>query len=492
MGWAETTLPDFRDWRCCLTRSWHGTTETLELIGHLTLADKEASAYVLLPFDVPDRIARLEISYSFSDDKPGGFMQQPGNLLDIGLFDPRGSEFLSAKGFRGWSGSARRAFTVSADGATPGYLPGPILAGRWEIILGLVHILPQGCDYRITIRLIGGPASGQEAASPPPLPVLSKRPGWYRGDLHCHTHHSDATGSLADLAAAGRAQGRDFLAITEHNTTSHLPHLAAHSGRDLLLIPGIEITTERGHANAWGIERWHEFRCETPAQMAQVLADVRSTGALISVNHPKEFGPPWTFGGEEAFDCLEVWQAPWFVFNDQSLALWDRLLRAGHRITGVGGSDVHQRPPGSEELYPIVGQPCTWVYAETLSVSGLLAGIQAGHVFISEEPSGPRLFLTAETEKASQQKAWMGHELRVLPGTNVRLSCIVEGARGCELRIHSAESSVTLSIEQDPYRHEWQVRIEDDTFYRVEVHTEPASQEAGVRALSNPIYFRVA
>ena len=475
-----------------MTRSNHWATETLELEGHLSPADKDASAYLLLPFDVPEQIARLEISYSFSDDKPGGFLQQPGNLLDIGLFDPRGSEFLSAKGFRGWSGSARRAFTLSADEATPGYLPGPILPGRWEIILGLVRILPDGCDYRITIRLVGGSAPRQEAVSPPPWPVVNRRPGWYRGDLHCHSHHSDASGSLADLAAAGRAQGLDFLAVTEHNTTSHLPHLPAHSGGGLLLLPGIEITTERGHANAWGIERWHEFRCETPAQMAQVLADVRSTGALISVNHPKEFGPPWTFGGEEAFDCLEVWQAPWFVFNDQSLGLWDRLLKAGHRITGVGGSDVHQPSPGSEESYPVVGQPCTWVYTEALSVSGLLAGIRAGHVFVSEEPSGPKLLLAAETEGNSLQKARMGDELRVLPGTKVHLSCIVEGAQGNELRICSAESSATVPIERDLHRHEWQARIEADTFYRAEVHIDPASQDAGIRALSNPIYIRVS
>jgi hypothetical protein len=489
---AQITLPSSAiDRRDRLTRSTCWATETLELDGHLSPADKDNAAYLLLPFPVPEGIARLEISYSFSDDKPGGFLQQPGNVLDIGLFDSRGSEFLSAKGFRGWSGSARRAFTLAADEATPGYLPGPILPGRWEILLGLVHILPQGCDYRLTIRLVGGAASRHEEVSPPPLPVVNERPGWYRGDLHCHTHHSDATGSLVDLATAARAQGLDFLAVTEHNTTSHLSHLPAHSGDGLLLLPGIEITTGRGHANAWGIERWHEFRCETPAQMAQVMADVRATGALISVNHPKEFGPPWTFGGEEAFDCLEVWQAPWFVFNDQSLALWDRLLRAGHRITGVGGSDVHQAPPGKEVEGLRVGRPCTWVYAETLSVSGLLAGIQAGHIFISEAPSGPKVFLTAETGGSQQQKAGMGDELRVQPGTKVHMSCTVAGARGCELRIHSAESSATVPIERDPYKYEWQVRIEADTFYRAEVHTDPASQDAGIRALSNPVYVRV-
>ncbi len=474
-----------------MNRSEHGASEILELEGHLSLADKEASAYRLLPFEVPEQIARLEISYRFSDDKPGGFLQQPGNVLDIGLFDPRGSEFLQARGFRGWSGAARRVFTLSADEATPGYLPGPILPGRWEILLGLYRILPQGCDYQITIRLYKGPSPRHKPVSPPAWPVVREQPGWYRGDLHCHTHHSDATGSLADLVAAGRAQRLDFLAVTEHNTTSHMAHLPAHSGDGLLLLPGIEITAERGHANAWGIERWHEFRCETAAQIAQVLADVKSTGALISVNHPKASGPPWTFGGEEAFDCLEVWQAPWFVFNDQSLALWDRLLKAGQRITGVGGSDAHQTPQDSEVGHLVVGQPCTWIYAEALSVAGLLAGIRAGHVFISEDPSGPKLFLTARAEGSRQPEARMGDELRVPPGTKVHFSCVVEGARGCGLRIRSAKSDAEVPVERDPFRHEWQARIEANTFYRAEVLTEPASGEAGVRALSNPIYTRI-
>ena len=156
---AETTLLTFSMGRKNrLTGSEHGATETLELAGHLSHADKDRSAYLLLPFDVPEGVARLDVGYSFSDDKPGGFLQQPGNVLDIGIFDPRGSKFLSAKGFRGWSGSARREFSIGAGEAMPGYLPGPILPGRWEIILGLVHILPQGCDYRITIRLVGGAA----------------------------------------------------------------------------------------------------------------------------------------------------------------------------------------------------------------------------------------------------------------------------------------------------------------------------------------------
>ncbi|MGC9467944.1 MAG: CehA/McbA family metallohydrolase [Anaerolineae bacterium] len=464
--------------------------QIIELAGHLTPWDKRVSGYKLLAFDVPEGIARLDVDYSFSEEGTGHLGGAPRNILDIGIFDPRGSEFLQAQGFRGWSGSARRTFSLSRDEATPGYLPGPILPGCWEIILGLYRILPEGCDYRVSIRLFEGPSPSKEFVPPPPGPVLNRRSGWFRGDLHCHTHHSDGTGSLADLVTAAHAQRLDFVAVTDHNTVSHLAHLPAYSGAGLLLVPGVELTTEYGHANAWGIERWHDFRCESPAQMAAVVADVKSTGALISINHPKDGGPPWTYGGEDAYDCVEVWQAPWGPLNYQSLGLWDRLLRAGHRITAVGGSDVHQAPLDGDRGSAAVGLPCTWVYARELSTAGLLAGIKAGHVFISELPSGPRISLWATTLDGPRKAALMGDELRVSPGTRVRLCCVVEDAEGCVLRLRSSESEEVTSITTNPFRHECETRVDQDTFMRVEV-ISPTSQAPPVRALSNPVYLRL-
>jgi len=69
-----------------------------------------------------------------------------------------------------------------------------------------------------------------------------------------------------------------------------------------------------------------------------------------------------------------VWQQPWHVFNYQSLATWDRLLKQGRRLTAVGGSDKHQAPFDGMLGYHEVGQPCTWVYADALSVPALLPG----------------------------------------------------------------------------------------------------------------------
>ena len=41
-----------------------------------------------------------------------------------------------------------------------------------------------------------------------------------RGDLHCHTNWTDGTASLGDMAAAARARGYQYMALTDH--TQHL------------------------------------------------------------------------------------------------------------------------------------------------------------------------------------------------------------------------------------------------------------------------------
>ena len=364
------------------------------LEGHFDAAHRAEDEFPLLPFEVPPGIARLHVRYQISDrlsaDKVGW---QAGNIVDIGLFDPRGAEFLSARGFRGWSGTARQEFTVSADEATPGYLPGPIQPGTWHVALGLYQLVPQGCDYRVVVTLeedgdkmkeAGG--RRQEAGCKTQDMGRGRRepaggPRWYQGDLHAHTWHSDGTGSLADLAAAARAQGLDFLGVTEHNTISHLPLLRDHTAPDLLLIPGVEVSTYHGHANVWPVE-WPdegfvEFRCATDDQMARVREAVRARGALFSVNHPKDDGPPWKYGDLFEPDCIEVWGAPWFISNYQSLAVWDAQLRQGRRITAVGGSDKHQGPFTGELGWYEVGNPCTHVLAESLATPAIVGGHRA-------------------------------------------------------------------------------------------------------------------
>ncbi|MGI8857118.1 MAG: PHP domain-containing protein, partial [Thermomicrobiales bacterium] len=184
----------------------------------------EARSYRMIPFTVPAGTRRVAVAYTYSgaSGAPGA---RSGNTIDIGIFDARGSD---ARGFRGWSGSGRSAFILTERNATPGYTPGPIVAGTWHIVLGLYEIAPEGCRYTVTVTLEERadqpsepvPATGAALdRSPDTLPDAV--PGWLRGDLHCHSEHSDGDASLPDILATARALGLDFLAVTDHNTISH-------------------------------------------------------------------------------------------------------------------------------------------------------------------------------------------------------------------------------------------------------------------------------
>lgn len=463
---------------------------------HFDPATAAAEPYPLVPFDLPPGVVRVAVSYTYSDPIGAGVLDtRPGNVVDLGLLAP--------DGFRGWSGSARRSAVLSPAAATPGYIPGPLPPGRWHVLLGLYKMSPRGCDVRIDVE--AWTAAGEFDAAPrPPSPVGEcpgtspsplVEPAWVRGDLHCHSHHSEAQGSLSDLLAAARAQGLDFLAVTEHNTISHLVEMAARPmPPSPVVIPAVEITTYHGHANAFGIRAWPDFRCRSAADMAALRAALQAEGVLFSINHPKTAGPPWEWGGEDQADAIEVWQQPWPLFNYQSLLLWDRLLREGRRIVALGGSDKHQDAFDGSLGFHEVGRPATWLYAGGLSVASLLAALRAGHAFISAGPAGPRLELDGEAAKG---RAMMGDELLVLPDETAAMRCRVSGAAGQWLRLVSRAARREIPIDGDDRLYEWPASAADG-YWRAEVvepppphqRDEPAAQM--LVALSNPIYLTSA
>lgn len=72
--------------------------------------------------------------------------------------------------------------------------------------------------------------------------IAGRGRGWYRGDLHVHSVYSDGRLKPAELAAAARAAGLDFIATTDHNTTAAHWVWREAAGDDLLVILGEEVT----------------------------------------------------------------------------------------------------------------------------------------------------------------------------------------------------------------------------------------------------------
>jgi hypothetical protein len=353
--------------------------------GRFTLDDRIAAPWHYLPVEVPAGTAALRVTLSYPAES--------GAVLDLGCFDPAG--------FRGWSGGARDSFVVSEAGATPGYLPGPVPAGAWQVIIG-VHLVPaEGVPFSVTAEALRVPdagavaSSGLDGAAPPvpadrparrPLPAPSGMT-WLAGDLHAHTEHSDGVLSVAELASFAVAQGLDFVAVTDHNTVSHHALLGPASSRyGVMLLPGQEVTTVSGHAGVLGGTGWIDFR--EPA--ASWLTAAEAAGGLMSVNHPFAGPVSWLHSMPRRPPLLEVWHWSWLDLSWTTPLSWWQAWDP--TAIPVGGSDWHR--PGSDAP---LGTPTTWVLCTDPSEAGVFDGLRAGRVAISASRDGP-LLLRQEDE----------------------------------------------------------------------------------------------
>src|SRR5262249_39859790 len=153
--------------------------------------------YVFVPFDVPAKIGRMEVMLEYSDRIGSEPYETEGNCLDMDIYDMRRATG-QGDGFRGGSGSSRKEFFIGLHDATPGSVAGPTQQGVWQVSLGLYKIWLNGWHYKITVRLTPDETNDTTAVFFPLLPLRKedapRQPsatGWYKGDLHSHTYHSD-------------------------------------------------------------------------------------------------------------------------------------------------------------------------------------------------------------------------------------------------------------------------------------------------------------
>jgi hypothetical protein len=462
--------------------------------------------YLYLPFDVPTGASRIRVSYDYSDPVTAPFGNGPGNVVDIGIFDSRGYDFLDPTGFRGWSGSSKPEFFLMRDDATPGYIRGPLFPGEWNVMLGVDRIEPGGLRYEVVVTVEeggrgkeegeesgrGGSARPTSASGRAGSDVLALGPRWLKGDLHCHSVHSDGLNSVEEIVRNAVDLGLDFLAVTDHNTSTHFEDMDRLSHLPIVLIPGEEVTTYWGHANMWGLREWIDFRCADEDSIQAVRKYVLRKGGLISINHPKSVGPPWFFNGWEGYPSMEVWQAPWRFHNWESLERWDCLLREGERVVAVGGSDVHSIPPAPPRHPHGLANPATWVYAEPTEAS-VLDAIRAGHVFITDAPNDTRLILRTDSDGDGRFEAMMGDKISPPEdGRPVRFRVEARGNPDWRLwLIADGEPVYIRPLDKLESTHEFSLDVSGRRYVRAELRGWRGRPERGevVWALGNPIWF---
>jgi len=382
----------------------------LEFSARITRRDQAADPYFYVPFDVPEGVTRIDVTLSYPKSEQC--------IIDLGVLDPRATDYPTDQGFRGWSGGARDHFFVATDDATPGYIHGEIPSGRWKVMLGLYKVPEGGVD----VLVIVDHDSSRRAIAPQPsrqFPVR-KGAGWYRGDLHCHTFHSDAAGSPELLHAAARQAGLDFLAVADHNTITQRRYFHPHSSADLVFIRAMEITTAVGHANVFGVDDWIDFRMTRPEHAHTLERLVHERGGLLSINHDKPT-IPWDYDLPK-IDCMEVWQSHWLAWNWVSLERYQQRLASGLKISAIGGSDFHQPARLMPEGPLVLARPTTVLFLAELSEEAVLGAMKSGHGYVTEGPTGPHLELTAN-----------GQPMGSTVTGQVAAEALVRGAKGDKL-----------------------------------------------------------
>jgi predicted metal-dependent phosphoesterase TrpH len=78
-----------------------------------------------------------------------------------------------------------------------------------------------------------------------------------RFDLHIHSNYSDGKADVKEIIKAAKRRGLDGIALTDHDTTRGIPAARKYiqeQNIDLVLIPGVEVSTSEDHLLVLGVE----------------------------------------------------------------------------------------------------------------------------------------------------------------------------------------------------------------------------------------------
>jgi len=406
--------------------------------------------HFFLPFDVPVGIVEVEVRHTDLSDE---------NILDWGLDDPNGH--------RGWGGGLTAPSVVGVDAASRGYAPGPIPEGSWRVVVGKARIDDPPGRYRVEVILRDADPTldaQPERAPYAPVPALEEGPRWYAGDFHVHSRESgDALADEATLdaiATLAEERGLDFVVITDHNVHTAPSFFADVQARhpDVLLVPGVEHTTYAGHGNGIGVTGWQDHRIGVAgATIADAIGGYRAEGGLFSINHPvldvscigcawqHEVDPATIDGVEVQGTAVPLVQG---LFYDRAIGFWEDLLDRGGRAAALGGSDDHRAGVDLSELQSPVGDPTTLVWADELSVAGIVAGVRGGRTVVKlSGPDAPMIDVSSSVPRAPDAPVAVGP-------TELTYEVTGADAVGGSLRIiRDGELVAEVPVDAVPFAH---------------------------------------
>lgn len=230
-------------------------------------------------------------------------------------------------------------------------------------------------------------------------PAPARAGGYYvlAADFHVHAFPGDGALPSWELAREASRRGLHAIVISNHNQT-----FAAKLGEILpgwifpvglpLVIPSQEVTTPNFHLVAAGITQTIDWRTSE----LEIVRDIHAQGGVVIAAHP--VGRFWRGsdemiaqldGAEVAHPLTEVLPGG----REELDAFFARARALKPSIAPIGSSDFHMVAP--------VGACRTYVFAEEVTVKGVLDAIRAGRT-VARDQDGV-LYGSAEFRRLIEQ-----------------------------------------------------------------------------------------
>jgi len=157
-------------------------------------------------------------------------------------------------------------------------------------------------------------------------------------DLHLHTRFSsDASINPKQVVDALHAHPIvKGVAITDHDALEgyfQVRKMAA-AYQDVVIIPGVEVSTTHGDVILLGIEEKPAYK----SALESVVDFAKERAALIIIPHPYRVGGIGDAAEKTPADAVEIMN-PWATLAENKLA---QKLAKARNLPGVAGSDAHK------------------------------------------------------------------------------------------------------------------------------------------------------
>ena len=295
---------------------------------------------------------------------------------------------------------------------------------------------------------------------------------FYRGNLHTHSTRSDGVLSAEEVCRRYRAEGYDFLALTDHFIGAYqypIVDTVPFRSNEFTTILGAELHSGKMENS----ELWHILAVGLPADFApshspgfhavegqetgpELAARAVAAGAFVAVAHPQWSG--LTVADARSLTsahAVEIYNHGCAMGCDRpdGFAVLDQLLAEGKRINLIATDDAHFSEPDHFGGWVMVKSGAN-------RPEEVLAALKRGDFYSSQGPELRNVTVT-ETEVQVEMSACV--------------SMIISGAGTAATAVHGhSMTKATLPL----------ARFRNSPFIRVTV-----LDAAGKRAWSNPHYL---